>query len=58
LTYWFEIVFGLAGTILMLLLSHTNPQHPNGRTPRDRALLAGFHFRFPAENVATKIGIQ
>lgn len=39
-------------------LSHTNPHRPGGRTPGDRAQLAGFHFRFLAENVATHFAIQ
>jgi uncharacterized protein YkwD len=39
-------------------LSHTNPHRPERRTPQDRALLAGFQFRFLAENVATQFTIQ
>ncbi|MFZ1983023.1 MAG: CAP domain-containing protein, partial [Desulfatitalea sp.] len=39
-------------------LSHTNPHRPQRRTPQDRALLAGFRFRFLAENVATQFTIQ
>ncbi len=39
-------------------LSHTNPHRPKGRTPADRALLAGFHYHFLAENVATQFTIQ
>lgn len=39
-------------------LSHTNPHRPGGRTPGERAQLAGFQFRFLAENVATHFAIQ
>jgi uncharacterized protein YkwD len=39
-------------------LSHENPYRADRRTPRDRALRAGFHFRFLAENVATQFSIQ
>lgn len=39
-------------------LSHTNPHNPERRTPADRALLAGFQFRFLAENIATQFTIQ
>jgi uncharacterized protein YkwD len=39
-------------------LDHINPHNPERRTPQDRALLAGFHFRFLAENVATHFTIQ
>lgn len=39
-------------------LSHTNPHRPKRRTPMDRALLAGFQFRFLAENIATHFAIQ
>lgn len=39
-------------------LSHTNPHRRDRRTPSDRAHLAGFKFRFLAENVATHFAIQ
>mgnify|MGYP001157879121 CR=1 FL=1 len=39
-------------------LSHTNPHRRDRRTPGDRAHLAGFQFRFLAENVATHFAIQ
>jgi uncharacterized protein YkwD len=39
-------------------LDHINPHDPERRTPKDRAQMAGFEFRFLAENVATQFAIQ
>jgi uncharacterized protein YkwD len=39
-------------------LDHINRHDPERRTPKDRAQMAGFDFRFLAENVATQFTIQ
>jgi uncharacterized protein YkwD len=39
-------------------LDHIDPHDPERRTPKDRAQMAGFDFRFLAENVATQFAIQ
>ncbi|MDA8142298.1 MAG: CAP domain-containing protein [Desulfobacteraceae bacterium] len=39
-------------------LSHTDPYNAKYRAPKERALEAGFQFRFLAENIATHFAIQ
>lgn len=39
-------------------VSHTDPHRSERRTPRDRALLAGFISRYLAENIATHLDIH